>query len=101
MKQGPTLNLDAMCSDPGPEGAFWRLVRAWNPENMDAWMAHERARGTSLDTMTKAVASMAALVAWSFGQTTGSTDIVREFLSKLHQYETKRRMPGLIIPGNG
>lgn len=91
------MNIDALCEDPGPDGAFWRLTRVLNPPAIGAWLEHERARGTPSDIQARALGQVCALLAHSFEQSTGSTGIKAEFEKALKKYETQGRT-GLIVP---
>jgi hypothetical protein len=70
-------DLDTLCNIPGPEGVLWRLVKLWDPNGIQTWLAGEAVRGTSIDDLLRALGNM--LSAAAFGVAV-NTDNPREAL---------------------
>lgn len=63
--------LNKLCQLPGREGALWRLLRAWDPDKLAAWMAEERRKGASPDDIIHCVATAMSGAAFIVAQQIG------------------------------
>lgn len=50
--------LDKLCARPGNEGVLWRLVRAWDPDNLGSWLRIERRFGMQPEVAVNNVAEV-------------------------------------------
>jgi hypothetical protein len=54
--------LNKLCSQPGSEGALWRLVRTWDPDAVARWMLSEKQRNDRGFTPFVAVSHVAEVM---------------------------------------
>lgn len=63
--------LNRLCNQSGSEGALWRLVRAWDPDKLSNWLAHEKRSGLTPDQAVAHVAEVMAGAAFVLANTLG------------------------------
>lgn len=102
-------DLEAKCRMPGPEGAMWRLVKAWSPNAIPIWLEGEMRAGTAAKDATRAVTEVMAGAAFGFSINMSAPDAARRQIEqgfaaslriKFDRYNGRVTPGGIFMPPN-
>lgn len=105
--------IELLGTKPGFEGTFWRLVKHWNPDNIEAWLKEEQLRATDVDELSRALGEMLAGAAMGYAVNTtdpraaiaGQKGVVAYLNSslqaKINRYRERKTAGGVFLPPEG
>lgn len=105
--------IETLGTMPGVEGVMWRLVKHWNPDDIEAWLKEEQARGTDVNDLSRAIGEVMAGVIMGYAvNTTDPRDAVagpkgvvacfnRSLQAKVNRHREHKTPGGVFLPPEG
>lgn len=102
--------IDILCTKPGVEGVLWRLVKQWNPDDIEAWLKGEQVRATDVHDLSRALGELLASVIMGYAvNTTDPRDAVsgprgvlahlnRSLQAKVNRHREHKSPGGVFLP---
>lgn len=107
------VEIDMLGTKPGVEGVIWRLVKHWNPDNLEAWLKDEQLRCTDVDDLARALGEVMAGATMGYavntldpcGAVIGPKGVVQAFQhslqAKVNRHSTNVTPGGVFLPPEG